>query len=222
MHEVVGEVRRAVGELDLPRGLDDPSRWAGAGASSHPFAPASSSGMTTPAVVVFDVNETLSDMDPLARRLAEVGAPELAAKVWLASLLRDGFALAAAGANERFSLLGTDPLRAVLSDLALTTDLDATVDEVTEGFGSLGLHPEVPDTVRVLPAPGAYAYAAQACSVGPAERLLVAVHPWDIDDAQRAGMRTCGAGRRAGPYPRYFRPPLHTVRTLSELAPLVG
>jgi 2-haloacid dehalogenase len=34
-----------------------------------------------PGVVVFDVNETLSDMAPMAARLAEVGAPELAARL---------------------------------------------------------------------------------------------------------------------------------------------
>ena len=34
-----------------------------------------------PSVVVFDVNETLSDMAPLAARFAEVGAPELAARL---------------------------------------------------------------------------------------------------------------------------------------------
>lgn len=222
--------------------------------------------MTTPAVVVFDVNETLSDTVPLARRFAEVGAPELAAKVWLASLLRDGFALAAAGANECFSVLGAGALRAVLSEVALTTDLDAAVDRVMDGFGSLELHPDVADAVRALaaagarlvtlsngsvdvaehlfatagirqhferllsvddagvwkPAPAAYAYAARACSVDLADMLLVAVHPWDIDGAQRAGMQACWVDRRAAPYPGYFRPPLHTVRTLPELAALVG
>ncbi len=49
-----------------------------------------------PSVIVFDVNETLSDMAPLAARFADVGAPDLLAKVWFASVLRDGFALAAA------------------------------------------------------------------------------------------------------------------------------
>jgi 2-haloacid dehalogenase len=44
-----------------------------------------------PSVIVFDVNETLSDMAPLAGRFAEVGAPGLLARVWFAALLRDGF-----------------------------------------------------------------------------------------------------------------------------------
>ena len=58
-----------------------------------------------PNVIVFDVNETLSDMAPLAGRFAEVGAPELLARVWFAALLRDGFALAAAGGKEPFARL---------------------------------------------------------------------------------------------------------------------
>jgi len=54
-----------------------------------------------PGVVVFDVNATLSDMAPLAARFAEVGAPELVARLWFAVLLRDGYTLAAAGAISR-------------------------------------------------------------------------------------------------------------------------
>ena len=32
--------------------------------------------MTGPTVVAFDVNETLSDMEPLRARFADIGAPE--------------------------------------------------------------------------------------------------------------------------------------------------
>jgi 2-haloacid dehalogenase len=48
--------------------------------------------------------------------------------------------------------------------------------------------------------------------------ILVAVHPWDIDGAARAGMRTCWINRRDLPYPDYFRPPEITVTALPELA----
>lgn len=53
-----------------------------------------------PGVIVFDVNETLSDMTPMAGRFTEVGAPGLFATVWFTALLRDGFALAASGGRE--------------------------------------------------------------------------------------------------------------------------
>lgn len=46
-----------------------------------------------PAVVVFDVNETLSDMTPMAQRFTDVGAPADLATLWFATVLRDGFAL---------------------------------------------------------------------------------------------------------------------------------
>ena len=54
-------------------------------------------------VVVFDVNETLSDMAPLAQRFADLGAPPHLARLWFASLLRDAFARTAAGSAERLS-----------------------------------------------------------------------------------------------------------------------
>ena len=73
-----------------------------------------------PSVIVFDVNETLSDMAPLAGRFAEVGAPELLARTWFAALLRDGFALAASGGKEPYPAYFAAPdLRASgLADLA--------------------------------------------------------------------------------------------------------
>lgn len=217
--------------------------------------------MSTPSVIVFDVNETLSDMAPIGRRFADVGAPEWVAKVWFASLLRDGFALTSAGATERFAVLGAGALRSVLSGVELSADMDSAVQHVMDGFSSLEVHPDVPDGVRALaatgarlitltngsidvaerlfatadirqhferllsvddagvwkPAPGAYAYAARACSADPADMLLVAVHPWDIDGAARAGMHTCWINRRDEPYPEYFRPPERTVTALPEL-----
>jgi 2-haloacid dehalogenase len=41
--------------------------------------------MKKPSVIVFDVNETLSDMSPMAQRFADIGAPEHLAKLWFDS-----------------------------------------------------------------------------------------------------------------------------------------
>ena len=46
-------------------------------------------------MIVFDDNETLSDLSPLGARFVEVGASASAAPLWFASILRDGFALTA-------------------------------------------------------------------------------------------------------------------------------
>jgi 2-haloacid dehalogenase len=101
-------------------------------------------------VVVFDVNETLSDMAPLAMRFKELGAREMAARVWFASLLRDGFSLAAVGASERFAIIGRTLLREVLAGEALDGDLDRAVESIMSAFMQLGLHPDVPEGIRAL------------------------------------------------------------------------
>lgn len=215
-----------------------------------------------PTVVVFDVNETLSDMTPIAQRFTDVGAPEHLAKLWFASLLRDGFALTAAGAFEPFARLGQGMLRALLDGTALDRGMDAAVEHVMAGFMSLPLHPDVVDGVRALrqaglrlvtltngsaqvaeslfgtaeirnefeallsvedtgawkPARPAYEYAASACGTSLDEMLLVAVHPWDIDGAARAGMSTAWVNRAGGGYPEYFTRPTYMVTSLAELA----
>jgi 2-haloacid dehalogenase len=220
--------------------------------------------MSTPVVLVFDVNETLSDLAPMGRRFADVGAPESAARVWFASVLRDGFALTAAGATQRFSVIAEETLRGILAGVA--SDLDAAVGHVMGGFFELPVHPDVPEGVRALsasgarlvtlsngstevaerlfaaagisehferllsvddagvwkPAPEAYAHAARICSADPATMMLVAVHPWDIDGAKRAGLRTAWINRGGQRYPRHFLGPDHSAATLSELALLLG
>ena len=57
-------------------------------------------------VLVFDVNETLSDMRPLRHAFEEVGVPGELAATWFASVLREGFALAVHGEAQPFSVLG--------------------------------------------------------------------------------------------------------------------
>lgn len=222
--------------------------------------------MPRPRVVVFDVNETLSDLSPLGSRFADVGAPQLAATVWFASLLRDGFALTAAGGTGRFSALAAGALRTVLSGAPLNRDVDDAIEHIMAGFRALAVHPDVPDGVRALtsrgfrlvtlsngsaavadtlliaagvrqeferllsveqagvwkPARAAYTYAAQSCDAGLSELLLVAVHPWDIDGAARAGMATAWLNRSSLPYPDYFTRPDVVVGSLRDLAGQLG
>ena len=215
-----------------------------------------------PRVIVFDVNETLSDLAPIARRFADVGAPDLLATVWFASLLRDGFALAAANGNEPFARLARGALETVLAGASLNRPVAEAADYILAGFSDLSVHPDVPDGVRLLregglrlvtlsngsadiagrllskagirgefehllsvedapawkPATAAYAYAASACSVPAGQMLLVAVHPWDIHGAARAGLRTAWLNRTGDSYPAYFEAPDFTVSALTELA----
>ena len=214
-----------------------------------------------PTVVVFDVNETLSDLAPMADRFEEVGAPAALAKQWFASVLRDGFALTVVGGNERFSVIAEAVLRSLLVGVPLDRDLEAAVDHVMSGFTSLPVHPDVHDGVRALqgaghrlvtlsnggagvaerllegaglrghfeallsvedagvwkPARAAYEHAGRQCGVALPEMMLVAVHPWDIDGASRAGLLTAWLDRTGAPYPGFFRAPTCTVTGLDEL-----
>lgn len=216
---------------------------------------------TSPSIIVFDVNETLSDMAPLAQLFEEVGAPGALAELWFTTLLRDGFALTAAGDNVGFSELGTDALHRLLTGVDLDRDRSQAVEHIMIGMTSLGVHPDVPEGVRGLcqagyrlitlsngstaiaeslleragigdsfesllsvddapvwkPAAAAYHYAALMCSAEPSEMMLVAVHPWDIHGAARAGLHTAWLSRSGASYPTCFSPPDHTVTDLTDL-----
>lgn len=146
--------------------------------------------MSRPEVIVFDVNGTLSDMSAMGDRFADVGAPPEAARTWFASVLRDGFALAAAGAFERFSTIASGVLRAGLSGAALTTDIESAIDHVMAGFAALGVHPDVPAGVVALAETGARLVTLSNGSSDVAQRLLTTAgirqhfeHLLSVDDA---------------------------------------
>ncbi|HBO53863.1 MAG: haloacid dehalogenase type II [Kytococcus sp.] len=224
--------------------------------------PVSPDGPRRPRLLIFDVNETLSDMSPMGQRFEDVGAPAHLAKTWFAGVLRDGFALTAVGVNESFATIAAAALRVVLHGQRLDRDADAAIQHVMEGFSGLPVHADVPDGVRALravgiplvtmsngaasvadqllaragirdhfeallsvedaslwkPAAAAYAYALGRSGVDPMDAVLVAVHPWDIDGAARAGLATAWVNRTGGPYPDCFRAPDLRVGSLTELA----
>ena len=179
-------------------------------------------------------------------------------------MLRDGFALTAAGSYAHFADVARDGLRSLLPDVeGWSGDPDQAARHVLAGLAELNVHPDVPGGVRALreagfrlvtmtngdpalteglleragvrdqfdavlgvsgprawkPAPEAYRYAVRHAGVRPEAALMVAVHPWDLDGAQRAGL--AGAWLRrgtAGPYPRCSTPPDHSAEDFEELA----
>ena len=76
----------------------------------------------------------------------------------------------------------------------------------------------VEDAGAWKPARAAYLYAVDRLRVRPAEATLVAVHPWDIDGAARAGLHTAWVNRSGAAYPAHLTSPERTVRTVGELA----
>jgi len=217
--------------------------------------------MSDPLVIVFDVNETLSNMAPLGEAFAGAGAPKDLAKLWFATLLRDGFALTASGGKEAFAAIGADALHTLLAAEGISGDQDAAVERIMAAMQNLSLHPDVPGGVRALaaaghrlitltngaaantdrlfvaggirdhfelllsvddapawkPAKAAYDYAATSAGTEPSNMLLVAVHPWDIHGAAKAGLRTAWINRTGARYPSYFQSPDIAVSALTEL-----
>lgn len=217
-------------------------------------------------VLVFDVNETLSDMSPLAARLVDVGAPASTAQLWFTSVLRDGFALTAAGDSKPFAEIGEELLRVILPTAMLNRPVEEAVEHVMAGMHALELHPDVASAVRELaedghrlvtlsngsasiaeklletaslvdlferllsvedagiwkPGADAYRYAARVCEVAPSDMMLVAVHPWDVDGAARAGLSTVWLNRSEAHYPAVFTAPTHTIASMEELPDIVG
>jgi 2-haloacid dehalogenase len=215
-----------------------------------------------PELVVFDVNETLSDLAPVAERFGEVGAPPHLAGTWFASLLRDGFAATIAGHSEPFAEIGRGLLRALLPAGELKREPAEAVDYIMTGFLQLPVHEDVPAGVEALheaglrlvtltngatriaeqlliraglnerferllsvedagvwkPARAAYEYAATTCGVPLDQMVLVACHPWDIDGAARAGMRTAWINRTGATYPAHFAPPDLEATGIADLA----
>ena len=224
--------------------------------------------MVTARVVLFDVNETVSDTAALGAAFAAVGAPEHLAPTWFAAVLRDGFALAAAGASAPFADVGAAAARTLLHGHLAPAAVDDAVPRILAAMGELPVHPDVPAGVRALaatglrlatltngggavpaavlgraglrelfeallsvqdgpggawkPAASAYHRAVRALDVDPGDVVLVAAHPWDVDGAHRAGLRTAWVDRAGSPYPGGFARPDLTVAGLGELAPLLS
>lgn len=125
-----------------------------------------------PSVIVFDVNETLSDLAPMAGRFTEVGAPAPLARVWFTALLRDGFALTAAGGKEPFARLARGALETVLAGVSLNRPVPEAAEHVLAGFSDLSVHPDVPGGLRVLREGGLRLITLSNGSADVADRLL--------------------------------------------------
>jgi 2-haloacid dehalogenase len=106
----------------------------------------------------------------MADRFAEAGAPAELAKAWFATLLRDGFALTAAGDNGAFADIGAEALRVLLAGAA--TDPEILVERIMAGLTGLGLHPDVEVGVRELRSAGYRLVTLTNGSVQVAEKLF--------------------------------------------------
>ena len=100
-------------------------------------------------IIVFDVNETLLDLESLRPTFDRIFQDPAAMRLWFAHLITYSEALTLAGVYVPFTDIGA----AVLRMLAATRDLvisDADADELTSRFATMPPHPEVPGALRRL------------------------------------------------------------------------
>ena len=213
-------------------------------------------------ILVFDVNDTISDMRAMGPVFEQVGVAGELAATWFASILREGFALAVHGESRHFAVLGQEVARTLFAAHPPNRDVEEAVAHVLDGVQRLPVHADVPAGVEALAAAGHRLMALTNGSAGTAEGLLerggvrqhfeevlsvedapcwkpaseaytwastlwqipvdrmtmVAVHPWDLHGASRAGLRTAWIDRYGAPYPAYARSPDVRVSDLTQLA----
>ena len=94
-----------------------------------------------PRAIVFDVNETLFDLEPLRTPFANAGLPAQSLELWLARVQRDGFAHAAAGTFAAFPDLAAFHLRELLQSRSPVAE--AHVERILDALRAVPPHPDV-------------------------------------------------------------------------------
>ena len=100
-------------------------------------------------VVAFDVLETLFSLETLRPRIMATGLPKEALELWFAQTLRDGFALAAAGAYRSFAAVARGNLEVLLRTRKAQVDF-GQIDQVMNGFRELQAHRDVAGAFALL------------------------------------------------------------------------
>jgi 2-haloacid dehalogenase len=99
-----------------------------------------------PAVVAFDVIETLMSLEPMRARLAKIGQPPELLETWYTRTLRDGMALSATSDYATF----TDVAEAALRGLTRYAISDEQIAEAMAGFDELPAFPDALPAITTL------------------------------------------------------------------------
>jgi 2-haloacid dehalogenase len=105
--------------------------------------------MATRPLIVFDVNETLLDLETMQPTFERIFGDKSAMRLWFADLILYSAALTVAGCYVPFTDIGA----AVMKMLADTRGIkinEADKRELTEKFSTMPPHPEVPAALRKL------------------------------------------------------------------------
>ena len=108
--------------------------------------------MGKPEIIVFDVNETLLDLDSIRPIFDRIFKEPEAMRLWFANLITYSEALTLAGVYVPFTDIGGAVLRMLASTMGKTIE-GSDVAELTNRFASMPPHPEVPERAETSTRP---------------------------------------------------------------------
>jgi len=103
--------------------------------------------------IVFDVNETLLDLDTMVPVFERIFSDQLAMRLWFDNLIMYSEALTLAGCYIPFTDIGAAAMK-MLADVRGIKVTDADKKELTEKFSTMPPHPEVPSALLKLQGAG--------------------------------------------------------------------
>jgi 2-haloacid dehalogenase len=161
--------------------------------------------------VVFDVNETLLNLEAIRPTFDRIFDDPAAMRLWFANLIVYSEALTLSGVYVPFTDIGG----AVLRMLAAARDVQITDDdaaELTDRFATMPPHPEVPEALRRLRGHGFRLFTLTDNTLGIAGRQLEHAGVIDVFERRFSVDETV---RRHKPAPEAY----HVVATELQLPP---
>ena len=104
-------------------------------------------------LIVFDVNETLLDLQTMEPTFERIFGDRSAMRLWFANLIMYSAALTVAGCYVPFTDIGAAVMKMLADTQGIRID-DADRDELRERFSTMPPHREVPPALRKLRAAG--------------------------------------------------------------------
>ena len=109
--------------------------------------------MSDQPLIVFDVNETLLDLETMTPTFEHIFDDKAAMRLWFANFIMYSAALTVAGQYVPFTDIGAAVMK-MLADTRGIKITDSDKRELTEKFSTMPPHPEVPAALRKLRAAG--------------------------------------------------------------------
>lgn len=124
-----------------------------------------------PAVIAFDVIETLFPLHPVREKMIEAGLPGSALAVWFARLLRDAMALELTGQYTGFPEVASAALKGIMAEHSIPSGQEQ-VEEVLAAMSALSPHDDVHPALELARSAGVRAMTLSNGSAESTKELL--------------------------------------------------